>query len=579
MRHGRLTVLSCGVGLFGLCLAAATVLAPAGALADDQFVLRPPVTAAPPSVIAYSGSSAGIEFHLVPGQYHPTFDQAFVESFPYSSSAADSNPSAMATATPAELGLFLDNYPTGACLISTFSPYCDQIQKMPLDTYFARATSDSKKANDARTSFPCEPGQPEPKTVVIGPPDCTQSPATPLQLADGVAHADATPDADAQAHLGAFTLSPPASARPGYVARLRQARALLAYFHRPTTGVDRAIASQAILGGAGIATISQFHSGADGIPRAHNEVVFGSIDALGGMIHADGLALDVAAATLGQPIPPVRSQQVRLLHLTVLGKDYGDVDSSNCNQVATQINTASPSAVPGGQQFSLQAFGFRFSCSVVSSAVVTDPAKGFGLNPVVQELTGPGLDFTQMQNPLDYLQAAGFPIPQVCYPGFAKLPPPPQLPAPPKPLPPPPGPTSTCQFVSTNSFANNGFSIHLGHVVQNLAAQPPVPQTGFIPGVGFGDGGIGAQTTGEPLNFGRYSGGGLGGGFGATHSPGGLVPGTPPATPASSPRMVLAAVAYRDWLVFGYGAWGCAVLAALCLWGLAIYRRRLGGVL
>ena len=114
-------------------------------------------------------------------QYHPTFDQAFVESFPYSSSAADSNPSATATATPAELGLFLDNYPTGACLISTFSPYCDQIQKMPLDTYFARATSDSKKANDARTSFPCEPGQPEPKTVVIGPPNCTQSPATPLE--------------------------------------------------------------------------------------------------------------------------------------------------------------------------------------------------------------------------------------------------------------------------------------------------------------------------------------------------------------------------------------------------------------
>jgi hypothetical protein len=31
--------------------------------------------------------------------------------------------------------------------------------------------------------------------------------------------------------------------------------------------------------------------------------------------------------------------------------------------------------------------------------------------------------------------------------------------------------------------------------------------------------------------------------------------------------------------VFGYGAWGCAVLAALCLWGLAIYRRRLVGAL
>jgi hypothetical protein len=31
--------------------------------------------------------------------------------------------------------------------------------------------------------------------------------------------------------------------------------------------------------------------------------------------------------------------------------------------------------------------------------------------------------------------------------------------------------------------------------------------------------------------------------------------------------------------VFGYGAWGCAVLAALSLWGLAIHRRRLSGLL
>ena len=578
MRHGRLTALSCGVGVFGIALAAATFLAPSGALADFPADLRPTQLAAPPSVISYSGSSAGFEFHLVPGQYHPTFDQAFVESFPYSSSAADSNPSAMAMATPAELGLFLDNYPTGACLISTFSPYCDQIQKMPIDTYFARATSDSTKANDARTSFPCEPGQPQPKSVAIKPADCSQSPKTPLELGDGVAHADATPDAYAQARLGAFTLSPPTQARPGFLARMRQARAFLLYFHKPTAGVDRAIANQGIFGGAGISTVSQFHSGADGLPRARNEVVFGGFDGLGGMIHADGLVLDLNAATLGQAKPPVRSEQARFLHLTVLGKDYGDVDSTNCNQVATQINTAAPSQVPGGQQFSLQAFGFRFSCSVVSSAVVTDPAKGFGLNPIVQEMTGPGLDFTQLQNPFDYLQAAGLPIPQACYPG-SNLPPPPQLPAPPKPLPPPPGPTSTCQFLSTNSFANNGFSIHLGHVVQNLAAQPPAPDSGFVPGGGFGSfGGIGGLTTGQPLNFGTYSGGGLSG-FEGVHAPGGLVPGTAPATGSPSPRMVLTAVPYRDWLVFGYGAWGCAVLAALCLWGLAIYRRRLVGAL
>ncbi len=577
MRRRGLTTLSAGVGLVGLCLAAATVLAPAGALADDQPNLLPTPVAAPPSVISYSGSAGGFEFHLVPGQYHPTFDQAFIKSFPYSSSSADSNPSAAATATPAELGLFLDNYPTGACLISTFSPYCEQIQKFPIDTYFARATSDTTKAGDARTSFPCKPGAPQPKSVVIDPRECPQQPPSQLVIGDGTAHADATPDANAVARLAGFEVSTPSSSRAGYLAQLRQARALLLYFHRPTAGVDRAMASSAVFDTTGITTISQFHLGSDGLPRARNQALFGSIDALGGMIHADGLVLDLEAATLGQPNPPVHTASARFLHLNVLGKDYGDVDTSNCNQVATQINNASPSAVPGGQQFSLGAFGFRFSCAVVTSTVVTDPAKGFGLNPVSQELAGPGLDFVQMQNPLDYLQAAGLPIPQVCYPG-GKLPPPPQLPAPPKPLPPPPGPTSTCEFLSTNSFANNGFSVHFGHAAQNLAAQPPASGLGFLPGLG-GDEGLGGGTsTGLPLNFGSRLGyGGSEPGSSGIRAPGGLIPGTNTNTPAS--RLVFARLPYRDWLIFGYGAWGVAVLAALCLWGLAIQRRRIGGLI
>ncbi|MDB5068432.1 MAG: hypothetical protein JWM18_4866 [Chloroflexi bacterium] len=581
MGRRGLTAISGGVGLAGLLLAAATVLAPTGALAGYQPDLRPSPVAAPPSVISYTGSSAGLEFHLVPGQYHPTFDQAFVESFPYAATAADSNPSATALATPAELGLFLDSYPTAACLISTFSPYCEQIQKLPVDAFFARATSDSSRARDAHTSFPCEPGAAQPKTVALAPPACPQAPPKQLTLGDGVAHADATPDASAQAHLGAFDVSPPAQARPGYLARLQQARALLAYLHRPTAGVDRAIASSAILGVSGVTTVSEFHSGSDGVPRAHNQVVFGSIDALGGMVHADGLVLDLAAATLGQAKPPARAEDARFLHLVVLGKDYGNVDSSNCNQVASQINTASPSMVPGGQQFSLGAFGFRLSCSVVTSGVITDPAKGFGLNPVAQELTGPGLDFAQLQNPLDYLQAAGFPVPQACYPGSnlpppPAPPPPPALPGPPQALPPPPGPTSTCQFASTNSFANNGFSLHLGHAVQSLAAQPPAPDLGLLPGTGLGDGVGGGVTTGQPLDFGGSVRGATTG-FGSTHAPAGLVPGG--YTAVTAPALVLAGVPYRDWLVFGYGAWGCAVLAALALWGLAIHRRRLSGLL
>jgi len=577
MRRRTIVASAAGLGLAGVLLVGATFLSLPGQAAyapNPLGELAPSAVAPPPSVISYSGSSAGFEFHLVPGQYHPTFDTAFIESFPYAQTAADSSPSASAMATPAELGLFLDNYPTAACLISTFSPYCEQIQKFPVDTFFARATSDDPKAQDAHTSFPCQPGAKQPRTVAFDPPDCPQKPPQQLILGDGTAHADATPDGHATAQLGHFEVSTPTEARAGFVARMRAARALLAYFHRPTAGVDRAIASSAILSTTGISVASEFHSGSDGLPRAHNEVVFGNIDALGGMLHADGLVLDVAAATLGQATPPVRTESARFLHLVAMGKDYGNVDTSNCNQVATQINNASPSLVPGGQQFSLGAFGFRLSCSVDTSSVITDPAKGFGLNPISQELTGPGLDFTQLQNPLDYLAAAGLPIPQACYPDKS-LPAPPALPAPPKPLPPPPGPTSTCQFLSTNSFANNGFSIHFGHVGENLAAQPPV--SGGFAGGDLGLGAIGGGLSiGQPIDFGGYRGGTAG--FGAPPSPAGLIPGFPhPALRQA--RLVVAALPYRDWLIFGYGLWGVAVIAALGLWALAIHRRRLGGLL
>ncbi|MGH7748795.1 MAG: hypothetical protein ACREQ5_29140, partial [Candidatus Dormibacteria bacterium] len=384
MRRRRLTAMAGGLGLLGLCLAAATVFAPTGALADDNPLAHVPygVAPPPPSVLSYTGSSTGFEFHLVPGQYHPTFDNAFVESFPYASTAADSSPSARATATPAELGLFLDNYPTAACLISTFSPYCDQIHKFPIDTFFARATSDSSKTQDGHTSFPCEPGAAQPKTVALPPPACPYPLPRQVSLGDGTAHADASPAATAVAHLGHFELTAPAQARAGYRARLQRARAFLAYLHRPTAGVDRAMADMAIFTTSGITTSSEYRTGGDGVPRARNQVVFGSIDALGGAIHADGLVLDLVGATLGQVSPPEKSESARFLHLTVLGHDFGNVDSSNCNQVATQVNGASPSVVPGGQQFSLGAFGFRLSCSVDTSSVITDPAKGFGLNPV-----------------------------------------------------------------------------------------------------------------------------------------------------------------------------------------------------
>jgi hypothetical protein len=589
MRRRTAIVSISGLALLGACLLGATLLTPLDGRASAQNPLgelAPGITAPPPSVISYAGSSSGLELHVVPGQYHPTFDQAFVESFPYASTSADSSPSAAATATPAELGLFLDSYPTAACLISTFSPYCEQIRTLPVDTFFARATSDSSKTQDAHTSFPCEPGSAQPRTVVLSPPACTSPPPPQLVLGDGAAHADATPSATATARIGHLELTVPASTGPAYTARLQRAHDLLAVFHRPTTGVDRAMADSAILSTTGITTLSEFRSGSDGVPRAHNEVVFGALDALGGMVHADGLVLDLAAATLGQARPPVRAETTRFVHLTVLGKDYGDVDSSSCDRVASQIDTASPSQVPGGQQFSLSAVGFRLSCSAVSSSVVTDPARGYGLNPVSQELTGPGLDFVQMQNPLDYLAGAGVQVPQACYPGDKNLPPPPAPPAVPRPLPPAPGPTSTCQFASTNSLADNGVSVHLGHLVQDLAAQPPVHDTGGVfGGVGIGGLGVGGLGAGGVGSLGVGGLGSLGIGGGEYPPLAGLGQGygrSPSSTAGSSAargRLVVARLPYRDWLIFGYGAWGCAVLAALGLWGLSIHRRRLGGLL
>ena len=428
-----------------------------------------------PSVLAYSARAAGIELHLTPGQYHPSFDDQIVPSFPYVSASADSSPFAMAAASPAELGSLADNYTSAGCLITTFAPYCDEIQMMPVDTFSTRATSDAAKSHDASTSFPCQPGRDQSKQVAIGFPSCPYPMPSNASLGDGSAHADAAPAARAVARLGHLEVIAPSGAMAAYRSRLNLAHQLLRAAHRTTTGVDRASASGSLLTLDGITATVSYELGRDGYPVAHESTTFHNVDALGGLLHADAVTLDVLARTLGEAQPLSRVETAHMMNLRAEGTSYGDVDLSNCEKVGQQINNSRP-PVPGGSAYGFSAYGFHFTCATDTSSVVTDKSKGYGLNPVKQELAGPGFDLVQMQNPARRApstrrrRAAGLlPGPgrssgATAGSGIASQ------------APPTPGPTSTCQFVSTNSFANNGLSLHFGHLAQGLAAQPPLAE-------------------------------------------------------------------------------------------------------
>ena len=525
-------------------------------------------------MLAYSAKAAGIELHLTPGQYHPSFDDQIIPSFPYVSASADSSPFAMAEASPAELGSLADNYTSAACLITTFSPYCDEISKFPLNTFSARATSDSAKAHETSTSFPCQPGRAQPKGVAFDFPSCPYPMPTGMSFGDGTAHADAAPTARAIARLGHLEVVAPEGSMAGYRTRLSLARRQFEASHRSTAGLDRAIATGSLLTVDGITATVSYELGHDGYPIAHGTTTFHNVDALGGLLHADTITLDVLARTLGETQPASRVETARMINVRAQGTSYGNVDLANCEKISRQINDARP-PVPGGSAYGFSAYGFQFTCAADTSSVVTNKSQGYGLNPVKQQLAGPGFDLLQMQNPFDELHSHGVVVPQACYPGLAGAPSPPQGPSTPPQAPPTPGPTSTCQFISTNSFANNGLSVHFGHLVQSLAAQPPLPAddirtavgvlAGNLAGSGGALGGGSGNVTSADTGAGLVS-----GSTGAQGSTGGLAQSTA-HLPARGAAIALRSV--PDWLIFGYGAWGCSVLTALYLFAALTLRR------
>src|SRR5437879_12230382 len=110
-------------GLGSLLAGAGMVLA-GSLLAADRVGATDQAAAEPPGVIAFSGTSSGLELYVVAGQYHPSFDQQFIVSVPEASSSADSAPSAFASATPLDPGQFAQNSTTAACLLPVLPPYC-----------------------------------------------------------------------------------------------------------------------------------------------------------------------------------------------------------------------------------------------------------------------------------------------------------------------------------------------------------------------------------------------------------------------------------------------------------------------
>ena len=308
--------------------------------------------------------------------------------------------------------------------------------------------------------------------------------------------------------------------------------------------------------------------GVDGYPTSRQSAQFQDVDALGGLLHADSLTLELTARTLGERRPPTMTETVRFGGLVIDGRALGDVDAAGCQKSIDQINGSGSSGrrPPSG----LGAFGFRLSCGLDTSHVETDPAKGFGLNPVEQELLGPAIDFVEPVRPLDYLPP-GAPMPPVCYPNktVPAPPPPPALPA--LPLPAPQPPASSCQFFSTDSLANNAFGLRLGHLKQTLAAQRASSILGDAVAVGGGEA-PSAGTLRGPT--------GGADGLGVTSAP---VPATPPGagSPTTRPRTSpssasLARVEVRlpDWIVLAYGAWGSWALATLAIYAALLHCRR-----
>lgn len=527
-----------------------------------------------PGVLDYNATAGGLEVHIVPGEYRGTLDQALVETAPYVNASADSSPSTAATAGVVNTAAF-NHYPDLICLLAP-AYYCPYAQAMPANTFFARAYSGTP-AESTSTSFPCKPGDAADRRVVVAPPDCSHTGLVP-SFAEGQAHAATTPTfgARAIAHLGATTLpsllnnAPPA-------ARIASVETLTEMTIDPDTST----------------------------PVAHSVVTFGDVT-FGGVFHADAIRLETSARTLGERNPKY-SAATELTGVTIQNVDdpaapLRQQGTRQCNdQLAAAYNAV------------LKQAGLIFYCSRLnppgdaryrggSAPVVdTDPATGYGLNPVSLELLGPGFDY--IQGPADYkgpappcfdLDSPGrnlpSPLPQPAPPPATQIPLPAlpgvQTPVPPPPYLPPPAAHlgTSCDYLSSNTFrGNNAMSVRFGHITQFLAAGStpsssvelggsgsPIGGVAGLPGTGSSTGAAG--TAGYAGSTASGSAGGVAGGAGAPGRGHRALLGT-----GSRLDELVAGTPLREWLLYGYGAWGTLTTAMLCLWALRI-PRRLGGV-
>ena len=332
-----------------------------------------------------------------------------------------------------------------------------------------------------------------------------------------------------------------------------------------------------------------------GVPVAHSLVTFSNVT-VGGVFHADAIRLETSARTLGEEKPrysaTVTLTGVTISNVTDPAEPLRQQGSRQCNdQLAAAYDAV------------LKPAGLVFYCSRLNPpgdarykggaapVVDTNPATGYGLNPVFLELLGPGFDYAQgtndyrgpappclnLDNPGQNLpppapQPAAPPPTQVPLPG---TPPGVQTPVPPPPYLPPPAAKlgTSCDYVSSNTFrGQNAMSLRLGHITQFLAAGSALPSGGGDAGYAVGGllGSVGALTGGgggsSSADLGRSGAAAAGGAGGAGHRP---------RLRSAGSRLdeVVAGLPLREWLLYGYGAWGTLTTAMLCLWALRIPRR------
>jgi hypothetical protein len=517
-----------------------------------------------PAVLDFNATAGGVELHLVPGEYRGTLDSALIETAPFVNATGDTSPTTSATAGVINTAAG-NHYPDLVCLLAP-PYYCPYARALPVNSFFARAYSGTP-VETGSTSFPCRPGEAQDKQAAVAPPDCSGT---------GLVPAFATGEARA-------------TVAPAY-----QARALAQMAPTTLPSLLNNAPPAAMLGA--VTTLTELTLDPDGgVPVAHSLVTFSNVT-VGGVFHADAIRLETSARTLGEEKPrysaTVILTGVTISNVTDPAEPLRQQGSRQCNdQLAAAYDAV------------LKPAGLVFYCSRLnppgdarykggSAPVVdTNPATGYGLNPVFLELLGPGFDYAQgtndykgpappclnLDNPGQNLpppapQPAAPPPTQVPLPG---LPPGVQTPVPPPPYLPPPAAKlgTSCDYVSSNTFrGQNAMSLRFGHITQFLAAGSALPSGGGDAGYAVGGllGSIGALTGGGgssgSVDLGSSGASAAGGAGGSGHRP---------RLRSAGSRLdeVVAGLPLREWLLYGYGAWGTLTTAMLCMWALRIPRR------